>query len=212
MKDLIIVGGGNSVQEGLDSNLWAKIKGKEIWSINYAFMSMPYLPSREIWVDISFFKHNTDTLQKLFVGGVPCHAKKHPIYAQIPEIKTYECTRQPNETNKLFIGRMGLSGFFALSLALREEYEKIYLLGYDFGTINVADKKTHFYQGILNVYSTGVNHPELYRNRENTVKNEVNDFENFVPHAEKIVNVSPNSNISYFKKANYEEFYAMLSM
>lgn len=216
MKSVIICGGGYSIQEGINLDLWSKLKsflssGLEIWSINYAFLTMPYLPHREVWIDISFFKNNIEKLQNLYKQGVKCYAKKHNIYATIPEIITYECTREANQSkDKIFIGRMGLSGFFALHLACKETYSPIYLLGFDFGSDSLDNKLTHYYQNKLQVISTGVGKPSLYRNEKGQIKDEIRDFELFLSYPSKIYNVSLNSNIPYFQKISYEEFFKLL--
>jgi hypothetical protein len=209
MKSVILVGGGASIKEGIELGLWEKIKGQEIWSINFAFLTMPYLPNREVWTDISFFKNNIDILQRLYYQGVSCHAKLHHKYADIPEIKTYETTREPvYSKEKMFIGRMGLSGFFALSLAVKNNYDVVYLLGYDFGS---KTTNTHYYQDSLNVSSTGVGHPELYRNHHGEVKEEVKDFELFLQYPTKIYNVSLESKIPYFEKIDYPTFFSKIN-
>jgi hypothetical protein len=211
MRNIILCGGGASINDGIALGLFDKIKNEEVWSINFAFLTIPFLVSREIWVDISFFKNNMEAIQKLYSEGVSCYAKKHQFYRNIPEINLYDTTRNPKEINdKLYIGRMGLSGFFALSLAVKEEPDNIFLLGYDFKDLN---GKTHYYQGVLtNIQSTGVGHPELYRNG-NQVKDEVRDWENFTsPNIKsKIYNVSPESAIQCFPKIRYEEFFNKLN-
>ena len=221
MTRVILVGGGNSVQEGIEKNLWEQIKEETIWSCNYAYANMPYLPSRQIWVDTSFYKHNVEDMQKLYEKGVPLHIKQHNQFAGIAEhSKQYVSSREAKnyfgrdalKRNILFYGRMGLSGMFALSLAVAEGYDEIYLLGYDFGTSAITVKKTHFYQEKMpHVYSTGVNHPEIYRMPDNKVKREVEDFKVYLntPNL-KIWNVSTISNIPYFDKLSYEDFYTKL--
>lgn len=207
-KDVILIYAGMSLQKGISLGLWDKIKEKDVWSINFAFLTMPFTPKAEIWVDISFFKHNTEALQKLYLTGVPCYAKKHQIYAGIKEINTYETTRNPQEMDKkLYIGRMGLSGFFALSLAIRQGYENIWLLGCDFGS---KTAKTHYYQDDIKVESTGIAHPELYRNN-GQVKEEVKDWEYFLQYPIKIINVSPDSAIECFPKIDYPEFFRRIN-
>ena len=89
-KEVILVGAGYSLKEGIDKELWDKIKGKEIWSCNYAYRTMPYLPARELWTDINFFNWNIDELQQLAQKGVPCYAKKNGKYDRIPEINQYK--------------------------------------------------------------------------------------------------------------------------
>jgi hypothetical protein len=172
-------------------------------------MTMPYLPEREIWVDISFFQHNMEVLQNLQRQGVECHAKKHTKYALIKEIITYETTRDPRDMiNKTFIGRMGLSGFFALHLATKEDPDRIFLLGYDFGS---TTNKTHYYQDNLKVDSSGIGKPILYRDKTG-IKAEVKDFENFANLKAKVYNVSPESAIPCFEKIDYNQFFTLLGV
>jgi len=221
MAKVILIGGGYSVKEGIEKGLWDKIKNEHIWSCNYAFMSMPYLPRKEIWVDVSFYKNNVEALQKLWEQGVELHTKKHPRYAGIldhlfcyessREVKNYH-GKQSLDKKMIYYGKMGLSGMFALSLAIGYKYDEIYLLGYDFGTQSIKDTNTHFYQDTLKVYSTGVTHPEVYRMPNNTVKqSEMNDFKVYTNEKDiKIYNVSPTSNITFFDKLSYEQFFERL--
>ena len=213
MRRVIILGAGSSIKSGLSLGLWEKIQNEEVWSINYAFKTMPFLPKRELWIDTRFFHGNMQELYNLFRKGVSCYAKTHQKYVNIPEIRTYECTRSPQEFDKkIFIGRMGISGIFALYLAtMIEKVDEVYLLGYDWGSIT-NDKQTHYYQNTLVTDSVGVGRPELYKNPDGTVKGEVDDFSLFLrPDIKtKIYNVSPNSAINYFDKLTYEEFFKKL--
>lgn len=239
-KAVVLVGGGYSIRQGLDLGLWDKLKHQdiEVWSLNHAFRVMPYLPSREIWIDISFFQKNIDDIEKLWKQGVKLHARGNQRYANLNHslgeaIKPYEVTREragykgqyplKDLTPFLFAGRMGLVGLFALSLAVAEQYPSIYLLGYDFGTTNIDNTKTHFYQDELDVgdssakknkyFSTGVGKPLVYRDKRNKeVKGDVRDFEVYLREPGiKIYNVSPQSNIPYFQKLTYPEFFERIT-
>ncbi len=205
-RNIVIIGGGASITPQLPQ-LWDKIKNEEVWSINFAFLTFSFLPSREIWMDLSFFKNNIESLQKLYIQGGSCHAKKNSKYALIPEINLHETTRNPNEKDKkLYVGRMGLSGFFALSLAIKENPNNIFLLGYDFKSIN---GKTHYYQDTHKVQSSGVGHPEIYV-KDGKPKDEVRDWENFLGSNIPIYNVSLESAIECFPKISYEEMFSKL--
>ena len=215
MKDVIIFGGGNSIREGISLELFDKIKDKEVWSVNFAFLTFPkdLLPKRQLWIDISFFRNNINKLQELYLKGVPCYVKKHNKYAGIPEIIQCDVTRDPNQRqNKVFTGRMGLSGLFALSLAIKENYDRIFLLGFDFGNSDNS-KNTHYYQHELKVESSGFGRPELYL-QNGKPKNEIEDFLIFQKEAEakniKIYNVSIPSNIQCFTKLGWEEFFKQI--
>lgn len=222
MKTAILIGAGKSVLEGIELGLWNNIKGKDIWSVNYAFMTMPYLPSREVFVDRAFYKNNTDALQALAEQKVPLYARYQDIYCHIDMIKKFQTTRETggykgrqtfktDGTPHLFVGQLGLSGTFALALAIAEEYDIIYLLGYDFGVTNFIDKHTHYYQKQIQVVSTGAGNPQIYVNQDNSVKDAVRDFELFSKEPNvKIYNVSPQSRIPYFEKIDYATFFNLI--
>lgn len=217
MARVVLIGGGWSVKEGIEKGLWDRIKNEQVWSCNYAFMVMPYLPKKEIWVDIGFYKNNVEALQKLWEQGVEMHTKKHPQYAFIQDhLFLYDSSRESKyyygrealEKKMIYYGKMGLSGMFALSLAIGYKFDEIFLLGYDFGSRSIKDINTHFYQDELKVYSTGVTHPEVYRMPNNTVKQaEVEDFKVYLNESVKIWNVSSLSNIPYFDKIDYDQFF-----
>lgn len=223
MKKCVIIGGGASVKEGIDKGLWNKVSSDDVWSINFAYKTMPYLPTREIWIDIHFFNQNIVELQSLAQKGVKMYAKHHNKYADIPKITQLRTTRIPAEyygtlmpeKNSYFIGRLGQSGFLALSIAIAEKYDEIFLLGYDFGTPSLADKVTHYYQDNikeLKIESSGIKRPECYMLPYNVVKPEVEDFELYLREPQfKIYNVSMNSNIKCFEKISYEQFFNKIS-
>lgn len=213
-KEVIIVGGGNSINEGIETGLWDKIKGKEIWSLNFAFKAMPYLPTREVWVDTTFWRNNIKELENLHKQGVICHCKENDRYNYIKEIIQHTTTRMPNkkeEENYVFAGTMGLCGMFALSLAVKEKYERIFLLGYDWGTTQ-GSTQTHFYQGKQGIVyqSSGVGRPEVYIQHNQQPKPTVKEFDRYKDYQE-IYNVSLTSHIDTFKKLSYMEFYEKIS-
>lgn len=228
MKEVIIIGGGQSVSEGIDLQLWDKIQGREIWSLNYAWKLMPYLPIREIWVDSAFFEKNVDDIEGLWKKGVQLIAKKNMRYALLNHylgeaVTQYDETRSSQgfkgvhalvETPLLFAGHKGLVGVFALSLAVAEKYDIIYLLGYDWGTPSNSDKQTHFYQGQIQVFSTGIANTEIYLHRDDTPQKEVHEFDLHKAAAEnnglKIYNVSTRSHIDAFEKIGYLKFFELI--
>jgi hypothetical protein len=216
MKRAILVGGGSSVNEGRELGLWEKIQGQDIWSVNYAFRTMPYLPTRQCWCDITFFRNNMDDMQRLAESGVLMMSKTHdhynnrPITQHFTTREEYVGAKNMIEQKKLFIGAYGLSGTFALSCAVVEGYDEIYLLGYDFGTSNINDKNTHYYQHDKMPYvSCGVGNSDVYMT-ENGCKKEVRDYEHYLQEPCKIFNVSPKSNIQCFPKITYEQFFNQL--
>lgn len=222
MKTVIILGAGRSVNEGIEKDLWGKIKNSgDVWSLNYMFMIMPYLPHREIWVDHIFFSTNADALQNLYNQKVEMIAKRHQIYNNRPEIKTYGTTREANkyfgklatQHDLIYYGRMGLVGSFALALAIAENYERIFLIGYDFGTKTINDKFTHCYQQQLQIKQkgSGVGVPMIYRTVKDQVHPYIVDYDVYSREKDvKIYNVSLSSNLNCFEKISYEKFFELL--
>lgn len=223
MKRVIILGGGYSVKEGIDKGLWEKIKPFELWSLNSVFKAMPYLPKKEIWVDIGFFKHEANNLRDLGLQGVELVTKERHNYKPISDKLTlYGSSRVMEEyygkeaitKNKIYYGRMGLAGQFALSLAVAQGYDEIYLLGYDFGTTSNTIKLTHWYQGNINkldIYSTGAHRPEVYLQKNNKPRLEIEDWEVYKKEEDvKIFNVSIGSHLTVFPRITYDTFFNML--
>lgn len=219
MKEVVIVGGGYSVKEGIEKGLWDKIKGKEIWSLNFAYRFMPYLPTRELWGDLPFFKNNISDLQRLYEAKVELHAKNRPLYhtnLYEGKIHTYEVTPHWNEhEKKVYNGTsLGLVGTFALSLACKQGYDVIYLLGYDFGAKSNTDLNTHFYVDEAqkhNIQSTGLKNPNVFYEGGVSIKAQVTDYDNYkTAYQCKIYNVSRDSNIHSFQKITYDEFFSLI--
>jgi len=219
MNSVILVGGGYSIKEGIEKGLWNEIKNQEIWSLNIAFKTMPYLPSKELFVDHSFFNSYQEDLLSL-----PCEliAVNHAYYLKFPKIKNIFTTQNPKEfygreslnKNKIFTGSRKFCGFFAISYAIALGYKTIYLLGYDWGNIidTTGKKQSHYFDnnlkdyGILKCYQN----PKYnaFENNNNQPKEDVKDFEVYLTVSDcKIYNVSLKSRIDYFEKINFETFY-----
>ena len=49
-NQLIIIGGGASIEEGISKNLWEKIKNKFVIGINYSYHHFPN-PTFQVWLD-----------------------------------------------------------------------------------------------------------------------------------------------------------------
>lgn len=220
MKEAIIIGGGNSVREGLSKGLWDKIKGKEVWSLNYAYKFIPYLPTRQFWVDVSFFREYVNELQHLYENGVHLYCKTNTIYDNFSDkINLYKETREAEHARlnpeKVFVGAHSLVGVFALDIACKMSYDVVYLLGYDYGTPDPMSTNTHWYQDNVKEYkieSGGVGNINVYRESNRKIKESVKNFEFFsIYNKTKIFNVNPLSNISYFEFLNYDEFFERIN-
>lgn len=224
MKSVILLGGGYSVLEGIEKGLWDKIKSAnvELWSLNFAFyflLEQNIIPSRQIWVDSYLFSKHRNSLEQLHKQhNVPLFAKEHPQYNLLP-ITQYKAFKSPSQEEKykdgLFSGQLGFVGIFALSLACKEEFDTVYLLGYDFGTPSINDDKTHWYQDQAekyNISSSGIKRPQVYRDRANdSVSSSLVDFCYFDRFKNtKIINVGLRSNITVFERIGYDQFFERL--
>jgi len=333
-KRLIIIGGGYTLKEGVNKGLWKHIKGQEIWSINNAFKRMPYFPSKQLWLDSSFFLNNIDKLKLLSNNGVDlvCGEERYEIFYNLLKcvcrllkknnnkqtelvirkvffkflkpacgnkaflsyvminffyFSPYEPYRflfdaknnqyllvkglnkpgkpqkvyflNPDKKDDLFIllkrkiqdlfkkikkynfikniklnqvtsdmdlylkeealFSSGLTGKFALSLALKNNYNEIFLLGYDFGvSSNVSDIKKYYKSKIKAFQLEGENFNNLkryYNSNEKIKEKEIKEFGIFLKQSKikniNIYNVSKISNIPYFKKLEYNEFFDLLN-
>jgi len=223
-KTCIIIAGGKSIrEEWLNNGLFDHLRGKEIWALNYAYKTMPYLPSRELWVDESFFTNEKENLLLLGIKGVQLISQpsslagkgnKGKIKDYFDIIKLYNKTRDFTDQLKyeesIYTGLYSLVGLFALSVAIKEKYERIFLLGLDFGTPNIKDKDTHYYDGFISHKSRGAGDPKIYRNSNNILNEKIKDFKVYENTEAEIYNVSLRSNIDYFDKISYEEMYNLL--
>jgi hypothetical protein len=189
---------------------------------------MPYLPSRQLWVDSTFVDSDLVNMQVLYNAGVPLHCKKYHKLAALSElVRQYPTSREREhyygrealDKDVIYYGQMGLCGMFALSLAIAEKYDKIYLLGFDFGSASIASKNTHWYQSRipeLNITSTGAGRPEVYLLPEgdphkDKPRREVQDFTVYAKtEGVKIYNVSLNSHIDCFEKLSYKDFFTLI--
>jgi len=227
-NEIIIIGGGNSINEGIKLGLKDKLKDKFVIACNYAYKHFPY--TFMCCVDKDFY--------------IPIHAKNNPNYPDIYEelkslpliisinngkIKEFKhsntyllrgCgTYHGKNSLKKGIYRPNLCGLFALTLAhIFIDFKGIiFLLGYDW---TIRDKKK---VDPKNYKSTDLNiKTHYYSNKELTHRGQgyVGFYENHDPHKYfqvykepevKIYNVSPNSNINSFAKINYEEMFELLN-
>jgi len=204
---LIIIGGGTSIREGIDKNLWNKLEGKFTIGTNYSFNY--HISTILCYLDNKFFQEQKENLQTLPLIITKDH-KNNQLSNNIMMKLNNKGSRNLN--NGVYKG--SLTGIFALSLAvyLLDEGE-IFLLGYDYGAsgYNTAqDGKTkhaitHFYQGKL--HHRGVGKVNYYNTKDRAKR----DFEPFEKEKKiKIYNVSMASNIPTFPKISYEEFFQKL--
>ena len=213
MKEVIIVGGGYSIKEGIDKGLWEKVRNKNVWSLNFAFKFMPFIPTKQLWADTSVWEKCSEEILMLHTKGTQLVCRNYGGYEDYPFIDRYDVSpidyKGIDADKELFIGRMGSVGVFATSYGAKLGYDKIYLLGYDFGAPSTRETKTHFYQEEdLNVNIGAYGRSGIYWEGENRIRNEVSDFKKFERDSSyKVFNVSQISNIPYFEKISYEYFF-----
>ncbi len=203
-KQLIILGGGASIKEGISKGLWKKLDGKFVIGCNYSFNY--YISTIQCYLDDKFFDEQKEALKKLPLIITKPHQKQRMLNNQIMIKITSNGSR--DLTKGVYKG--SLTGIFALSIGryLLDKGE-IFLLGYDFGAqgnITASDGKTkkgitHFYQGELN--HRGIGKVNYY----NASGRAERDFSFFAREKKiKIYNVSLNSSIPTFTKISYDDF------
>ena len=205
---LVIIGGGASICEGIEKGLWDKLDGKWTIGINYSFNY--YKSTIQCYLDNKFFDKEEGQLSKLPLIITKPHKKKK-IANQIH----IRLNTKGSRNLKQGAYKGSLTGIFSLSLAIYLlDVGEIFLLGYDYGAsgvITAKDKKTkhnktHFYQG--KIKHTGVGKVNYY----NTKGRAERDFKPFESEKKiKIYNVSTNSQISTFQKINYDGFFKKLN-
>ena len=180
---LIIVGGGFSIKQGLEEGLYPKLANRLICGINYAYkyFDLTYLTCLNY---TDFYNENRIELSKLPLI-VTCN-RPHP-------------SRWLTNTH-LINKNFALSGILALHVGLLLEPKEIFLLGFDYKAIN---HHTHFYQG-------AISHRGIGKTKYYTSEHANRDFNQFKDSKIKIWNVSPDSKIEVFSKINYQTFFKKL--
>ena len=219
MKNKIILfGGGPSVKEPIADGLFSLIKGcAKIASINYFYLSMPYLPDYQIFSDQHFWNEeerkvkvhpnrqviSRNKMSKLQSQGVQLIYRYMGRTRTIPDAETYNANKVFGVPNSLYYGINCLAGMFALSWAVRN-FKEIFLLGYDLTDLNGA---THSYEGQIKTSSYGVGNKELLI----TYQKNLDDWKKYLDiKGVKIYNVSKISRINCFEKINYSKMYKLL--
>ena len=203
-RQLIIIGGGFSLKEGIDKGLWDKLKNKWTIGLNYSFK---FFDSTLLsYVDKEFYKEEYEKLKhlSLIIG------KEQDVITKLPNTIALK-TNDAKYFRDVRLGcyKSNLCGIFALSLAiyLLDEGE-IYLLGYDYGaTKKDKDKKflTHFYQG--QIKHRGIGKVNYFHTTGRADK----DFGVYQNESKvHIYNVSLNSDIKTFPKLSYAGFFEKL--
>jgi hypothetical protein len=224
----IIIGSGNSIQEGINKGLQKVISNEITFTINEEFRL--FNSTCEIFGDWTFYKCRYDLLKhhpliisgfSPEIGGIDKKSKKL-ICAKLPQLIFIQtCSTYLDRVNiwkKGFYSRK-LTGLLALSLAINLDFKEIYLLGFDGCSIN---NKTHHYENMATYgmfvddedkprTGVGLNKGGQYKTGcYNQDKSTFNDrlWSCYKKELErvKIYNVSLNSKIDIFPKMSYDMF------
>lgn len=208
-KQLIIIGGGSSRKDGVDTGLYSKLNNKFTIGLNhiYKFFDSTCL----MFVDNDFYTDNIENMNKLplIIGKV--HDRIKPMTNLITLKTTTKYTRDLTKG----VYKNALVGLFALSLGiyLLDEGE-IFLLGFDQGEID-KDKKDSKSRLITHCNQDELKHRGLGKVNYYHGKNRAErDFSVYIEEKKiKIYNVSPKSRIpdTVFEKITYQKFYEMLT-
>jgi len=231
-KQAIILGGGCSVLEGIDKDLFSKLKDKFIIGLNYSH----HFVDSTCWmyVDDTYYLNEIKYLEKLplTVGRLHTNVPTKPNNIELITASKYvrDCHHGVYSAT--------LTGLFALSLAIYILDEgEIFLLGFDNSSQKGEDKDslvhdsqgralTHFYQygNIISRYTgkpltlkhRGIGKVNWYQatqlennKRISRAEHEYGVYKN--ENNVKIWNVSPNSKIPTFEKINYSTFFNKLN-
>ena len=227
-RQIILLGGGYSIKEGIDKGLWTKIKDKFVIGTNYSYTHFKN-STIQCFVDNDFYNKNIKDLTELdlIIGNKKPLKQKLNNTILLPSVAKYYRDIQHG------IYKSSLVGLFSLSLAiyLSQPGDEIFILGHDYGEYRnsnyekiatnrndlknwtVKDKKnralTHYYQEENKIKHRGIAKISYYNQRGRAEKDyscykDIKDI--------KIYNVSLVSKIpeSIFPKISYDEFFKKL--
>ena len=208
-SQLIIIGGGTSMKEGLSKGLWDKLKDRFTLGINYSFHY--FKSTLQTYVDLDFYSNEWDDLENLplIVG------KYHKLIEKEIIGKTIMLNINPKTyVRDLSTGvyKSSLCGLFSLSLGIHLlDKGEIFLLGFDHNSSSDGGKDkegkllTHFYQG--KIKHRGIGKVNYYKAKGRADR----DFGVYSEEKKiKIYNVSIDSKINTFPKISYDKFFSML--
>jgi len=209
-SQLVIIGGGTSLKEGIQKGLWNRMIGKYTIGLNHIYKYFPR-PTIQSYVDIDFYNDEYKNLKDIpLIIGKYHYNLEHMEKKAHPNTIMLQCIPNYHRDLKDGIYKDSLVGLFALSLAIKLlDKGEIFLLGYDYGSNGAKDKLgrkvTHFNQGEIN--HTGMGKVDYYE----TIGRANKDFGVYAKEEKvKIYNVSLNSKILTFPKISYDEFFNKL--
>jgi hypothetical protein len=211
-NEIIIIGGGKSISEGLNLGLKEKIKDKFVIGVNYAYQT--FQCTFTAFQDRDWY-HGRPNDKGIYENpDIYSELKELPLIIGINQNGVEEFKLD----NTILLDRKereDLTGVFALKLVLRlMETGTVYLLGFDWTRRKglperdpnynpKSNEPTHYYN---NINHRGTGYVGYYENHNaDRLFNKLNKRD------VKVFNVSLNSNIDCFPKISYQEFYELLS-
>lgn len=217
IKEIIIIGGGKSIQEGISLGLKEKLKDKFVVACNYSFLHFPHTfltcSDREFYQTTDLTEHpNISEQLKKEPLIITCMKKSeslivHPNTILVKKNRNYN--KNPLKEGFIWV----LTGLFALHLTELFEVERIFLLGFDWNKRKPEEVDRKNYNGYadfnIHYYKDKIKH---------IGSKKVGFYENHNPNKyfsyfkkSKIYNVSLNSNIRNFPKIDYNQMFKLLS-
>ena len=218
-NEIIIVGGGKSIQNGLNQGLQPLLANKYTILTNYAYKQ--FNGTFTAFTDRAFYKpkpedDNPDIYEELrslplIVGINDNGISEFKMENTVLVKRSSDYHRQHSLRLGFYTGN--LTGIFSLGLAayLMKYTGTIYLLGFDWTQQPIPEDKSkykstcdmqiHFYDDIKH---RGVGYTGYY-----DVHNPSQSFKHFLEPNLKIYNVSPESNINTFEKIDYPTFFKL---
>ena len=197
----IIIGGGYSINTGLNMGLKEKLENKNVITLNYSFLHFPH--AFMVFVDKGFYIGDSKH------PNISDNLKKEPLivgFDNNTNLQVFGNTILLKGSNKFYKNPKNgfynpiLCGLYALHIAcwLLDYKGEIYLLGYDFNfkKYNI----THYYTDIIH---RGVGFVSFYNSKDPNIL-----FSPFTECGCKIFNIigDPESRIGIFENITYEGF------
>lgn len=201
VKQLIIIGGGKSINLGLQEGLKEQIANRFVIGCNLAFKF--FETTLTCYVDHRFWRQYYDELSKLFLTISRTQASIEPANNLILLPVSNQYKGRHSFEQGIYSGY--LTGMFALTIGIQLlKKGEIYLLGYDhrssYDSNGNIDNNFHNDKSLIQRLD--------YNNDLNKANKLYNPF--IKEKSIKIYNVSPESNIDVFEKIDYQTFFNKL--
>lgn len=217
-KQVVLIGGGNSINEGLSLGLKDRLENKFTIGINYSYK---HFDSTILsFIDKEFYKStkleaNPDIYEELgklpLIVGLNSQNIKDIAHPNTILLKSSGAYQGKESKDKGFYSPI-LGGVFSITLAmyLMDFVGTIFLLGFDWNKRTEEDRKnnrtvdTHYYKELKH---RGIGYSRFYENHQ--PKEYLGCF--LKEKKVTIYNVSLLSNLDVFGKLSYETFFEVLN-